>query len=191
MNAQHRGHVPTSGTRQATRDLAGYRGPDDPGVVDHTAGLALVTCYLLAHANRGRQQRYAQLIAAHPEREFATLTDGQRALLRQLQAARDGLATRELDGWTEALSRFGALPATLQFFEPEAERWSGIRKTGIAECDQAQPSSRSICIRERATRFWIDLDSHNETGHCRHGMIGVLGVALSRRHQSRERCFFE
>jgi hypothetical protein len=77
MNAQHRGHVPTSGTRQATRDLAGYRGPDDPGVVDHTAGLALVTCYPLVHANRGRQQQYAQLIASHPEREFITLTDEQ------------------------------------------------------------------------------------------------------------------
>jgi dipeptidase E len=58
----------SAGAALATRDLATYRG-------------ALVTCYLLAHANRGRQQRYAQLIAAHPEREFATLTDDQALIV--------------------------------------------------------------------------------------------------------------
>jgi dipeptidase E len=79
------GSSTTAGDRPApplaTRDLATFRGPDDPGVVDHTTGLALVTCYPLENANRGRQQRYAQLIAAHPEREFVTLTDDQALIV--------------------------------------------------------------------------------------------------------------
>jgi dipeptidase E len=40
----------SAGAALATRDLATYRGPDDPGVVDHMIGLALVTCYPLVHA---------------------------------------------------------------------------------------------------------------------------------------------
>jgi dipeptidase E len=71
----------SAGAALATADLTSYRGPDDPGIADDTAGLGLVTFYPLLHANRGRQQRYADLIAAHPEREFVTLTDDQAVIV--------------------------------------------------------------------------------------------------------------
>jgi dipeptidase E len=71
----------SAGAALATADLAGYRGPDDPGVVDDTTGLGLISCYPLVHANRGRQQRYAELIASHPDREFVTLTDDQALIV--------------------------------------------------------------------------------------------------------------
>jgi dipeptidase E len=71
----------SAGATLAAPDLAGYRGPDDPGTVDDTTGLALLDCYPLVHANRGRQQRYTDLIAAHPEHRFITLTDDQALIV--------------------------------------------------------------------------------------------------------------
>jgi len=68
----------SAGACLATADLAFYRGPDDPGSVETTQGLGLVGFFPLVHANRGRQERYARLIAAHGDRcEFVPVNDDQ------------------------------------------------------------------------------------------------------------------
>lgn len=68
----------SAGACLATADLAFYQAPDDPGSVQTTKGLGLVGFFPLVHANRGRQERYARLIAAHGDRhEFIPINDDE------------------------------------------------------------------------------------------------------------------
>lgn len=73
----------SSGAAIAAPDLARYREDDDPGRVTDTAGLAIVSFYPLSHANRGRAERYAQIIAREGDRyDFVTIRDDQAAIVR-------------------------------------------------------------------------------------------------------------
>ena len=68
----------SAGASLATADLAFYQAPDDPGSVETTEGLGLVGFFPLVHANRGRQERYARLIAAYGDRyEFVPINDDE------------------------------------------------------------------------------------------------------------------
>lgn len=68
----------SAGASLAAADLAFYQAPDDPGSVETTEGLGLVRFFPLVHANRGRRQRYARLIAAHGDRyEFIPINDDE------------------------------------------------------------------------------------------------------------------
>ncbi|WP_067796928.1 Type 1 glutamine amidotransferase-like domain-containing protein [Actinomadura formosensis] len=68
----------SAGAALATADLAFYRGPDDPGSVETTEGLGLVGFFPLVHADRGRRERYARLIAAYGDRcEFLPINDDE------------------------------------------------------------------------------------------------------------------
>ncbi|WP_169745833.1 Type 1 glutamine amidotransferase-like domain-containing protein [Actinocatenispora sera] len=62
-------------------DLELYRTPDDPGRVNGTDGLGLVRFFPLVHANRGRQERYARLIAAHPDIPFVAYSDDEAVIV--------------------------------------------------------------------------------------------------------------
>jgi dipeptidase E len=68
----------SSGAALAAPDLARYRGEDDPGQMSDTAGLGLVSFYPLSHANRGRAELYAQIIAEQGNRyDFVPVRDDQ------------------------------------------------------------------------------------------------------------------
>jgi dipeptidase E len=68
----------SSGAALAAPDLASYRGDDDPGQVTDTAGLGLVPFYPLSHANRGREELYARIIAEEGDRhEFVPMRDDE------------------------------------------------------------------------------------------------------------------
>jgi dipeptidase E len=68
----------SAGASLATADLAFYQAPDDPGSAETTEGLGLVGFFPLVHANRGRQERYTRLIAAHGDRcEFVPVNDDE------------------------------------------------------------------------------------------------------------------
>ena len=73
----------SSGATLLAPDLALYRGDDeDPGVVDSTEGLALVGFYPLSHANRGREQAYAEVIAELGDRyEFVPIRDDEAVIV--------------------------------------------------------------------------------------------------------------
>jgi dipeptidase E len=72
----------SAGAALAGPDLAGYRTDDDPGRVSDTAGLGLVSFYPLSHADRGREQTYAQLIAERGDRyEFVPIRDDEAVLV--------------------------------------------------------------------------------------------------------------
>jgi dipeptidase E len=72
----------SAGAALAAPDLTLYRSPDDPGSVEVTDGLGLVRFFPLSHANRGRQERYAQLMAAYGDRyEFVPITDEQAVVV--------------------------------------------------------------------------------------------------------------
>jgi dipeptidase E len=71
----------SAGAILTAQDLALYRTPDDPGRVDDTEGLGLVRFFPLVHANRGRQERYAQLIAAHPGIRFVPYSDDEAIIV--------------------------------------------------------------------------------------------------------------
>lgn len=62
-------------------DLALYDAPDDPGEVESTTGLGLASFYPLVHTNRGRHDRYARLIATHPDRTFIPYNDDEALVL--------------------------------------------------------------------------------------------------------------
>lgn len=67
----------------AAPDLANYRDVDDPGEVTGTQGLGLVTFYPLSHANRGREELYAQIIADEGDRyDFVPIRDDQAMFVR-------------------------------------------------------------------------------------------------------------
>ncbi|TQS42245.1 Type 1 glutamine amidotransferase-like domain-containing protein [Cryptosporangium phraense] len=73
----------SSGASLAAADLTFYRGDDDPGEVANTAGLGLVPFYPLAHADRGREERYARLIAELGDRyQFVPIRDDEAVLVR-------------------------------------------------------------------------------------------------------------
>jgi dipeptidase E len=73
----------SAGAALAAPDLARYRGDDDPGRVTDTAGLGLVPFYPLVHADRGREQRYRQLIADEGDRyDFVPIRDDQAVVVR-------------------------------------------------------------------------------------------------------------
>jgi dipeptidase E len=71
----------SAGALLAAPDLALYRSPDDPGRVDDTAGLGLVPFFPLVHANRGREERYARLTAAHPDLRFVPYRDDEAIIV--------------------------------------------------------------------------------------------------------------
>jgi dipeptidase E len=72
----------SAGAALACPDLAGYRDDDDPGRVSDTAGLGLVSFYPLSHANRGREQAYARLIAERGDRvEFVPIRDDEAVIV--------------------------------------------------------------------------------------------------------------
>jgi dipeptidase E len=82
----------SAGASLATSDLAFYQAPDDPGSVETTQGLGLVGFFPLVHANRGRQEHYTRLIAAHGDRcEFVPVNDDEAVTVTgetwQLQAS--------------------------------------------------------------------------------------------------------
>lgn len=73
----------SAGAALAASDLAGYRDDDDPGRVTDTAGLGLVSFYPLSHANRGREERYARIIADEGDRyDFLPIRDDQAVIVR-------------------------------------------------------------------------------------------------------------
>lgn len=67
----------SAGAILTAADLTPYRAPDDPEPAGGHRGLDLVPFYPLVHANRGRQERYARLIAAHPDLTFVTYRDDE------------------------------------------------------------------------------------------------------------------
>lgn len=68
----------SSGAALAAPDLERYRSDDDPGQVSDTAGLGLVSFYPLSHANRGREELYAKIIAEQGGRyDFVPVRDDQ------------------------------------------------------------------------------------------------------------------
>jgi dipeptidase E len=71
----------SAGASLAGPDLALYRAPDDPGAVTDTEGLALAPFFPLTHANRGRQEWYAKIIATDRDHRFVTLTDEQAVVV--------------------------------------------------------------------------------------------------------------
>jgi dipeptidase E len=71
----------SSGAALAGPDLALYEASDDRGIVSDTKGLALVPFLPLTHANRGRLEGYANVVAAHPEQQFVILTDKQAVVV--------------------------------------------------------------------------------------------------------------
>ncbi|MBB4692674.1 Type 1 glutamine amidotransferase-like domain-containing protein [Paractinoplanes abujensis] len=73
----------SAGAALAAADLAGYRDDDDPGVVEDTSGLGLVSFYPLSHANRGREELYARIIAEEGDRyDFVPIRDDQAVVVR-------------------------------------------------------------------------------------------------------------
>jgi hypothetical protein len=80
--ADRRGRGRAAGAALTAPELAFYRGDDDPGRVTDTAGLGLVPFYPLSHANRGRQERYARLIAERGDRyEFVPMRDDEAVVV--------------------------------------------------------------------------------------------------------------
>jgi dipeptidase E len=74
----------SSGAALAAPDLTRYRSDDDPGRVTDTAGLGLVSFYPLSHANRGRDQLYAQMIAEEGDRyDFVAIRDDQAVIVHK------------------------------------------------------------------------------------------------------------
>jgi Peptidase family S51 len=71
----------SAGASLAGPDLALFRAPDDPGVVTDAEGLALAPFFPLTHANRGRQEWYAEIIATNRGSRFVTLTDEQAVVI--------------------------------------------------------------------------------------------------------------
>ncbi|GIE99435.1 Type 1 glutamine amidotransferase-like domain-containing protein [Paractinoplanes rishiriensis] len=72
----------SSGAALAAPDLGRYRGDDDPGRVTDTVGLGLVSFYPLSHANRGREDLYARIIASEGDRyDFVPLRDDQAVIV--------------------------------------------------------------------------------------------------------------
>ncbi|GAA1618317.1 Type 1 glutamine amidotransferase-like domain-containing protein [Actinoplanes couchii] len=72
----------SAGALLAAPDLERYRGDDDPGRVNDTAGLELVSFYPLPHANRGREERYSKVIAEEGDRhDFVVIRDDQAAIV--------------------------------------------------------------------------------------------------------------
>jgi hypothetical protein len=71
----------SAGASLASPDLALFRAPDDPGVVTDSEGLALAPFFPLTHANRGRQEWYAEIIATNRGSRFVTLTDEQAVVI--------------------------------------------------------------------------------------------------------------
>jgi dipeptidase E len=64
-------------------DLAFHRSDDDPGRVTDLTGLGLISFYPLSHADRGREQRYARLIAEYGDRyEFVPVRDDEAVVVR-------------------------------------------------------------------------------------------------------------
>ncbi|MET0423035.1 MAG: Type 1 glutamine amidotransferase-like domain-containing protein [Actinoplanes sp.] len=73
----------SSGAVLAAPDLAFYRGDDDPGRVTDTTGLGLVPFYPLSHADRGREQLYAQIIAEEGDRRtFVPMRDDEAVVVK-------------------------------------------------------------------------------------------------------------
>ncbi|MBL7252854.1 Type 1 glutamine amidotransferase-like domain-containing protein [Paractinoplanes lichenicola] len=73
----------SAGAALAVADLAGYHDEDDPGEVTDTTGLGLVSFYPLSHANRGREELYARIIAEEGDRyEFVPVRDDQAVIVR-------------------------------------------------------------------------------------------------------------
>lgn len=73
----------SAGAALAAPDLARYRSDDDPGQVTDTAGLGLVSFYPLSHANRGREELYARIIAEHGHRyDLVPVRDDQAVIVR-------------------------------------------------------------------------------------------------------------
>jgi dipeptidase E len=74
----------SAGAALAAPDLERYRGDDDPGRVTDTEGLGLVPFYPLSHANRGRAELYAQIIAEEGDRyDLVPLRDDQAVVVVQ------------------------------------------------------------------------------------------------------------
>jgi peptidase E len=72
----------SAGASVASADLAFYQAPDDPGSVEDTEGFGLVGFFPLVHANRGRQERYARLIATYGDRyEFVQINDDEAVIV--------------------------------------------------------------------------------------------------------------
>jgi dipeptidase E len=72
----------SAGAALACPDLAQYRQDDDPGRVDDTTGLDLVSFYPLSHANRGREEAYARIIAEHGDRyEYVPIRDDEAIIV--------------------------------------------------------------------------------------------------------------
>jgi dipeptidase E len=71
----------SAGASLATADLTFYRAPDDPGSVETTEGLGSIGFFPLVHANRGRRERYAHLIATYGDRyEFVPINDDEAVI---------------------------------------------------------------------------------------------------------------
>lgn len=77
-----------------------YRAPDDPGCVETTEGFGLVGFFPLVHANRGRQEHYARLIAAYGDRdEFVPFSDDEAVVVsgRTWQRRASAVTPRDWD----------------------------------------------------------------------------------------------
>ena len=73
----------SAGAALVSANLARYRLDDDPGRVSDTAGLGLVGFYPLSHANRGREEAYARIIAEDGDRyEFVPMRDDEAIIVR-------------------------------------------------------------------------------------------------------------
>lgn len=72
----------SAGGTLTARDFAHYRDDEDPGQVTDTAGLGLIDFYPLPHANRGREELYAKVIAEQGYRyKFVALRDDEALLV--------------------------------------------------------------------------------------------------------------
>jgi dipeptidase E len=73
----------SAGAALAAPDLRFHHGEDDPGRVSDTTGLGLVPFYPLSHADRGRAERYARLIAELGDRyQFVPVRDDEVIVVR-------------------------------------------------------------------------------------------------------------
>jgi dipeptidase E len=71
----------SAGALLTAPDLTLYDAPDDPGKVESTEGLGLIDFYPLVHTNRGRADRYARLIADHPDLDFIPYNDDEALIV--------------------------------------------------------------------------------------------------------------
>jgi dipeptidase E len=71
----------SAGALLTAPDLTLYDAPDDPGKVESTEGLGLIDFYPLVHTNRGRADRYARLIADHPDLDFIPYNDDEALVI--------------------------------------------------------------------------------------------------------------